>query len=364
MSSGVPRDRHGGSFDRRKRRHSGASSSHGVEDDVGIEHTQLVQLIEEQDRQLRALRSPIHSSAAMGVFDMQNAEEKAQLAVQIWTADLGSSMAMLRTANAALVDILREQMANATTQTEISRIHKEKQLDGTLLNIVRGQSIHKVPLITAALSITCESNLVKREFHDSISFLMKGALMSETWVQSFMDQAARSRPAPTETMIPGVMVTTFDNLTMNVGYHSYSVGGQTGDKLDMTNWFAVRIPQRLSPNLDGMRLCTEPAQTLERFTPAVYLLVLTHSCCILQSRRASLPMGSRWGHSADYSISTIPRSSQTRSHGGEGTSKRLPMAACWSAPQSPPSGSHTRSTDPRCQTGCSLRMRMSSMNCM
>ena len=65
MSGGVPRDRHGGSFDRRKRRHAGASSSHGVEDDVGIEHTQLVQLVEEQDRQMRALRRPIQFSAAM-----------------------------------------------------------------------------------------------------------------------------------------------------------------------------------------------------------------------------------------------------------------------------------------------------------
>ena len=166
---------------------------------AGIELTQLVQVVEEQDRQLQALRRPIQSNSLMGVFNMQNAEEKAQLAVQIWTADLGTTMAKLRDANADLVDIHREQMANASTQTEITRIHKEKQLDGILLNIVRGQNIHKVPLITAALSITCESNLVKREFHDSISFLMKGALMSETWVQSFMDQAARSRPAPTET---------------------------------------------------------------------------------------------------------------------------------------------------------------------
>ena len=105
MSSGVPRDRHGGSFDKRKRRSGGAASSHGIEDDAGIELTQLVQVVEEQDRQLQALRRPIQSNSLMGVFNMQNAEEKAQLAVQIWTADLGTTMAKLRDANADLVDI-------------------------------------------------------------------------------------------------------------------------------------------------------------------------------------------------------------------------------------------------------------------
>ena len=64
-------------------------------------------------------------------------------------------------------------------------------------------------------------------------------------------------------MIPGVMVTVFDNLTMNVGYHSMAVGGSTGEKLDMTNWFAVRVPRSLAPTLDGQQACAswvlEPA---------------------------------------------------------------------------------------------------------
>jgi hypothetical protein len=58
----------------------------------------------------------------------------------------------------------------------------------------------------------------------------------------------------TEPMIPGVMVTCFDNLTMNVAYKSFSVGGETGEKLDMTNWFAVRVPRALAPSMDGARL--------------------------------------------------------------------------------------------------------------
>ena len=91
-----------------------------------------------------------------------------------------------------------------------------------LLNIVRGQSIHKIPVLTAALTVLCESNLVKREFHYAISFMFKGALLSETWISEFLPLAAQHRPPPTEPMIPGVMVTTFDNLQMNVAYKSAS----------------------------------------------------------------------------------------------------------------------------------------------
>ena len=31
------------------------------------------------------------------------------------------------------------------------------------------------------------------------------------------------------------------------------IGGQTGEKLDMTNWFSVLLPLLLAPTLDGMR---------------------------------------------------------------------------------------------------------------
>ena len=74
---------------------------------------------------------------------------------------------------------------------------------------------------------------------------MSRTFVAETTVEKYMKQAAAHRPQPDEPMIRGVMVATFDNLTMNVAYHSYSVGGITGEKLDMTNWFVVRGIQRL-----------------------------------------------------------------------------------------------------------------------
>jgi hypothetical protein len=238
-----------------KRHRSAPGGSSEDADAEGIELVELRDLTHKAEQLRITLHSPIHSKVG-GVFNMMVSGERERLAAEIWTADFFVAMKALREANPELVDVLRSQITNTTTVTEQSRTTKMRQLDGILLNVVRAQNIHMIPLLTAALSILCEANLIKREFHDAITFLMKGALMSETWVQDFMPLAARARPTPTDVMIAGIMVVCFDNLTMNVAYHSYSVGGATGEKLDMTNWFAVRIPAFLSPHLDdGMKAC-------------------------------------------------------------------------------------------------------------
>ena len=131
--------------------------------------------------------------------------ERERLASEIWTGDFGVAMNSLRAANPDLVNLLGVQITNSTPTTEISAIHKRNQLDGILVNICRAQSIHNVPLLTAAISISCEANLVKRSFHDTISFVMKGALLSESWVEKFMPLANAHRPRPSEPMIPGIM---------------------------------------------------------------------------------------------------------------------------------------------------------------
>ena len=47
-------------------------------------------------------------------------------------------------------------------------------------------------------------------------------------------------------MIDGLGVAVFDNLTMKVDCSSYSTQGETGYKLDMTNWLSTRVPQSLA----------------------------------------------------------------------------------------------------------------------
>ena len=233
------------------KRHRVAGVGASSEESEGIE---LEDFRAVHDEELAALHTPINSDTDH-VYNMQKPGELERMVTAIWTVDFAESMVGVRNANSEIVAVLRDQTSNTTPRTEIAIAHKERLLDGLLLNIVRGQSIHKVPLLTLATSIMCEAHLMKRELHDSISCLMKGALLAEMSVQKYMKLASAHRPEPNETMIPGVMVVTFDNLTMNVAYHAYSIDGKTGEKLDMTNWFAVRLPQFLAPTLDGTQAC-------------------------------------------------------------------------------------------------------------
>ena len=317
MSGDIPRERHGGRFDHRKRRSGAASSSAGDESERGIELVDLRKEKRALEQHLGSLHAPINSEV-QGVFDMRKDGDLDALASGIWTVDFSASAAALRAANNELVAVLVAQTSNQSTVTEISAIHKVQQLDGILNNLVRSQSTYKVPVLTAANSILCEANKVKREFHDAISFSMKGTLMSEKWTDGFMSHASARRPQPTEPMIPGIMVSCFDNLTMNVAYKAMMVGGQAGEKLDMTNWFYVLIQRSLAPNLNGLTSC-EWRLWLERPT-AVHMPAheLRH-VLLSQFNRASFATGSRSTASAACSIRTTRRLWRTRSSAGMST---------------------------------------------
>ena len=106
------------------------------------------------------------------------------------------------------------------------------------------------------MSILGEFNHIPREYHDSLAIYHRGAALSERWVREFLIDARAWRPPPSYEVIPGVVVAVFDNLSMKVDYSSYSTEGETGHKLDMTNWLSTTVPKHLSPSMDARSLCT------------------------------------------------------------------------------------------------------------
>ena len=119
----------------------------------------------------------------------------------------------------------------------------ERHIDGILLDSCRSQNIHRVPLITVGQSLMCEVNCVTREYHDVVSGFHKGAALSEKWVYDFLPLAVSCRPEPGWEAIDGITAVCFDNLTCQVDYKSYSSRGETGLRLDMTNWFSSALPK-------------------------------------------------------------------------------------------------------------------------
>ena len=144
---------------KRSRKSGGSSSATQEMDQAELDMLDMLELIDAK-KQKDALAAPVKSGDL--VYDMMDKGAREELGRQLWEADFEESLEDLRAANSELVSVLYAPLAN--TYTTEDSMHKKAQLvDGMLLNLVRGQSEHKVPLMTAALSILCECNKTTRE---------------------------------------------------------------------------------------------------------------------------------------------------------------------------------------------------------
>ena len=280
-----------------KKRRSQVSTSTGADsDDQGIELADLRAAHQELEAQQQAIFNKFNSSC---IYDMMRGEEETRrLARDIWAGRLVESIAELREGNIQLVNILRAQLANTGEDTEDKQQRDEQHIDGILADICRAQNIHKIPLLTAATSIVCEMNAVHREYHDVISFHHKGAALSEKWVHDFLALANEERPLPRELFIRGIVACCFDNLSIKIDYSAYSSDGETGRRLDMTNWFSLRLPLHLAPKIDAASICTPHAPL-----PASLYPCADHQCVtafVSQSELAHSDMIFHWTPLAVY----------------------------------------------------------------
>jgi hypothetical protein len=240
-----------------KKQRSVAGSSAATAEDEGIELQTLRSSVDELQLERESLFSPIKSET---VYNMMLPGEKERLAADLWAGKLKSSLSELRAANPHLEQLLTAAMTNSSPETARSIVASARHIDGILVDICRGQNMHKVPLLTAAMSVLGEMNAVHREYHDAVSAFHMGATCAEKWVRDFLKVARTLRPAPPWTPMPDVAVCVFDNLTMQVDFKSFSSEGEAGRREDMTNWFYTPVPQYLAPTLDAKQLCESQPQ--------------------------------------------------------------------------------------------------------
>lgn len=203
----------------------------------------------------RTLLQPI--TVAGAVYNLQQREQKLQLAKDIWLGGFIESLTALRNENPALVAVLTAQTANNYAGNPERKL---RYINGCLLNAVRAQSQFSMPLVTAALSVLAECDMVPREFHDAIRYMFPGALATENWVDGFLTLARTQRPPPKYEVLDGVFVTVFDNLSMKMNYGSYVMDGMSGLTKHMTNWLTCTVPRSLAPpGFNARSLCAPAA---------------------------------------------------------------------------------------------------------
>ena len=197
----------------------------------GVVHSEMSAAISDMEElaQLRAwklaLSQPINRAST---FDVSTNVGKVALARQLWLGGYAESMDMVRSENAALLEVLQAQVMNtydADSRATIQHFQrKQRQVNGTLLNILRTQSKFNVPLISAGLSIMSRAQRTSAGAHDALRYFFAGALMTTTFTEDVMKIARSLRPPNPEQPLKDTAVGVFDNLSMKMNYGSYVRG--------------------------------------------------------------------------------------------------------------------------------------------
>ena len=202
--------------------------------------------------------------SVQGAFNLLDDAHKAELASQLWSGNYLSSLSGLRDGNLALVEVLLSQVSSTHDRraSDGHLLHKERLVDGVLINLVRAQSKFNMPLVSAALSVLACANQVPREFQTAIRYFFSGALAVESWVDDIKVLARPLRPACPYEELAGVGLVTMDNLSMNMQYGSYMREGGSGERKDMTNWFTSPLPcSAAPPSFNADALWSSPFRT-------------------------------------------------------------------------------------------------------
>ena len=200
--------------------------------------------------ELRMFRDELlRPMSVFGAFDLLDNSHRIELARQLWSGDYLSSLCGLREGNQVLVEVLHSQVSNTYDRraSEGHLLHKQRLVDGVLINLARAQSKFNMPLVSAALSVLASANQVPREFQTAMRFFFSGALAVESWTDDIKTLARPLRPACQYEPLPGVAVAVMDNLTMNMNYQTYMREGEGGERKDMTNWFTSAVPRFIAP---------------------------------------------------------------------------------------------------------------------
>ena len=98
--------------------------------------------------------------SVQGAFNLLDDAHKAELASQLWSGNYLASLSGLRDGNLVLVEVLHSQVSSTHDRraSEGHLLHKDRLVDGVLINLVRAQSKFNMPLVSAALSVLASNH--------------------------------------------------------------------------------------------------------------------------------------------------------------------------------------------------------------
>ena len=208
-------------------------------------------------------RSAMTLSPSPNVFNLYDAAEVERLIDILWSGDFGHLLQQLPEENPELTGLLFAVTGNTCRPTTDRRrcvhdFHRLNLINGIFAQLYRARSQHCTTLPAVLLSLKAYKTKADGDLVDAISCFFKGAIMSQSWTEQFVQRALCRRPTCPFTPIEDFGLTAFDNLQIRIGYKAFATqdtaGISTNYMLDMTNWLTFDIPAQAAPQLPPGRI--------------------------------------------------------------------------------------------------------------
>ena len=198
---------------------------------------------------LQFFTSATRLNRAPFVFDARSEEDRERLIKLVWSGDYKEALMSPEQYNPAAAHLLGMLTSNAYQPkprfVEVAARNRTNLFAGVFSVLTRTQSKDNILLLPVLLGMQAYAMKVQTRFMDSVTCFYRGATLHEKWIEQFIADAVKRDPGPTYETLDGVGLAVFDNLTIQVGYKSYSADGLVGFRMDMTNWATIAVPRTL-----------------------------------------------------------------------------------------------------------------------
>lgn len=200
------------------------------------------------EKVLASASSLLHLQTPPFTFHMDHEGSREALADVLWSSAWTEGIASrFSDANPALRFLLEQQCVDEqSVAPRFGERQGQSRWEAGIKAIFRARSDRLVPVETAATSIMWLNYAIPQPVWRAASYFGR-FVMSRKWTEELCDIAMQRDPGPQYPVVEGITAAVFDNLSMQAAYSSFSVDGEAGTRLEMTNWATVFLPAAAMP---------------------------------------------------------------------------------------------------------------------
>ena len=191
----------------------------------------------------------LHISTPAHIYHSDTPAAKDALIDALWgSAWIEGITDRFSVANPALTFLFEKQRVDeAEDPTRFLSLQGRSRWEAAIAELFRARSQKWIPIETAATSIMWLYYRVPQPAWDTVRYFTR-SVMCSTWTEDLCDLAVKRDPGAPYPVVQGITSAVFDNLMMKVAYSSFAANGESGTKIEMTNWASVLLPASTMPS--------------------------------------------------------------------------------------------------------------------